>query len=263
VRQTPVKGTLVNTTYLVYVGGAGDENQNVLTAAAVPVHEWASTLTELRCCERSVNEGSRLQTTDVLAALPFDLRCSSMAESVGSSPLAARTRNKVAEEAFSAIRSSRDLRVLSVFAQKEREKDSVGTNKLYDELVGFIDEFCYFNGSYAIVWYNCDAVVLERETVTSARNDRVPQLVLERPICASEEAFEFVQIAGLLAYAAHHAILRDRGLQFSENYLEAEAYKSLLHPTPQSGRIWPGSIENDVSPHFDHELGVRGYPPSA
>lgn len=251
--NSPVPGGLNDTTYLVYVDDSGDERQDLLTALAIPVEVWSSTLESWKKFRRWTEKKLKVPPDVELHALELGTN----AKGRGAlAHLPSGDRNKLSMAAFNTLKASGMLRVLTVYAPLPE-----GSGGLYDPLVAFLEEFCEFHRSHAVVWYDGTAASLE--TVTRSVHRRLPysRRVLEDPRGYSSKESHLIQMVDFIAYSAHQAVLNDRGLGSSDTFLREKAYQSLLPTSSSTGLIWPGAHDADKFPAFDHELGIREYPP--
>lgn len=251
--NNPVTGGLLGTTYLVYVDDSGDENQDLLTALAIPVPVWADTLHAWKNFRRWAARRSNIPTNTELHAL--DLGTNSNAGRDELSALKPSERNKITNAAFRTIRSIAELRVLTVFAPVPE-----GSGKLYPKLVEFVEEFCQFHDSHAIIWYDGTAENLIRSTRAVHRALPYTRRVLEDPRGYASSDSHLIQMADFIAHSAHHAVLNDCGIGPADSYLRQHAYSELLPADDAPGHVWPGGIDAAGFPCFTHELGIRGYP---
>jgi len=251
--NNPVPGGLLNTTYLVYVDDSGDETQDLLTALAIPVEVWADTLKAWKDFRRWVARRFGIPTSTELHAL--NLGTNSNAGRDELSALKPGKRNKTTRSAFKTIGSIAELRVLTVFAPHPE-----GSGKLYPKLITFVEEFCEFHSSHAVIWYDGTAESLARFTRATHRALPYSRLVLEDPRGYDSSESHLIQMADFIAHSAHHAVLNDRGIGLADSYLRQHAYLKLLPADDVSGLVWPGGIDADGFPCFTHRLGIRGYP---
>ena len=164
-------------------------------------------------------------------------------------------RNKITKAAFSTIWSIAELRVLTVFAPVPE-----GSGKLYPQLVAFVEEFCAFHHSYAVIWYDGTAENLARSTRAAHRALPYSRRVLEDPRGYASSESHLIQMTDFIAHSAHHAVLNDRGIGPADSYLRQHAYSKLLSADDAPGNVWPGGIDATSFPCFTHKLGIRGYP---
>lgn len=251
--NNPVPGGLLDTTYLVYVDDSGGETQDLLTALAVPVEVRADALKAWKEFRLWVAQRFDIPTSTELHAL--NLGTNSNAGRDELSALKPGKRNKVTRAAFSTIRSIAELRVLTVFAPVPE-----GSGKLYPQLVAFVEEFCKFHRSHAVIWYDGTAGNLARSTRATHRALPYSRLVLEDPIGYDSSQSHLIQMTDFIAHSAHHAVLNDRGIGPADSFLRQHAYLKLLPADDVSGLVWPGGIDADGFPCFTHKLGIRGYP---
>ena len=251
--NNPVPGGLLNTTYLVYVDDSGDETQDLLTALAIPVEVWADTLQAWKDFRRWIARRFDIPTITELHAL--NLGTNSNAGRDKLSAIKPGERNQITKAAFSMIGSIAELRVLTVFAPVAE-----GSGKLYPKLVAFVEEFCEFHNSHAVIWYDGTAESLALSTRATHRALPYSRLVLEDPIGYDSSRSHLIQMTDFIAHSAHHAVLNDRGIGPADSYLRECAYLKLLPADDVSGQVWPGGIDTDGFPCFTHKLGIRGYP---
>ena len=254
--NNPVPGGLANTTYLVYVDDSGDETQDLLTALAIPVPVWADTLQAWKKFRRWVVRQFGVPTSTELHAL--DLGTNSNTGRGKLPPLKPGDRNQITSAAFRTIRSIAELRVLTEFAPVPE-----GSGGLYPRLVAFIEEFCEFHDSHAIIWYDGTAENLARSTRAAHRALPYSRRVLEDPTGYDSSESHLIQMTDFIAHSAHHAVLNDRGTGPADSYLREHAYNELLPTVDTPGHVWPGGIDADGLTCFAHRLGIRDYPPRA
>ena len=251
--NNPVPGGLLSTTYLVYVDDSGDETQDLLTALAIPVSVWARSLQAWKQFRIWVARRFGIPTGTELHAL--DLGTNSNAGRGKLPRLEPGDRNKIASAAFRTIRSIAELRILTVFALVPE-----GSGNLYPQLVAFVEDFCTFHDSHAVVWYDGTAEDLARSTRATHRALPYSRRVLEDPRGYDSSESHLVQMADFIAHSAHQAVLNDRGLGAADSYLREHAYLELLPASGAPGHVWPGGIDADNFPCFLQRLGIRGYP---
>lgn len=251
--NNPVPGGLLNTTYLVYVDDSGDENQDLLTALAIPVEVWANTLQTWKGFRRWIARQFDIPTSTELHAL--NLGTNSNAGRDKLSALKPGDRNQITKAAFSMIGSIAELRVLTVFSPVPE-----GSGKLYPQLVAFVEEFCEFHNSHAVMWYDGTAESLGRSTRATHRALPYSRRVLEDPSGYDSSESHLIQMTDFIAYSAHHAVLNDSGIGLADSYLRQHAYLKLLPTDDVPGLIWPGGIDAAGFPCFTHRLGIRDYP---
>ncbi|MCQ3809621.1 MAG: hypothetical protein KTV68_03610 [Acidimicrobiia bacterium] len=251
--NNPVPGGLLDTTYLVYVDDSGDETQDLLTALAIPTPVWAKTLQVWKKYRRWVAQRYDIPTNTELHAL--DLGTNSNAGRDRLSALQPGDRNKITTAAFSMIGSIAELRVLTVFAPVPE-----GSGKLYPQLVAFVEEFCAFHHSHAVIWYDGTAENLARSTRAAHRALPYSRRVLEDPRGYASSESHLIQMTDFIAHSAHHAVLNDRRIGPADSYLRQHAYSKLLPADDAPGHVWPGGIDAAGFSCFTHKLGIRGYP---
>ena len=251
--NNPVRGGLLHTTYLVYVDDSGDETQDLLTALAIPVSVWADTLQAWKKFRRWVAQRFDIPTSTELHAL--DLGTNSNAGRGKLPALAPGDRNQITKAAFGTIGSIAKLRVLTVFAPVPE-----GSGKLYSQLVAFVEEFCEFHNSHAVIWYDGTAENQTQSTRAVHRALPYSRRVLEDPRGYASSESHLVQMTDFIAHSAHHAVLNDRGVGPADSYLRQHAYSKLLPTDDDPGHVWPGGIDTAGFPCFTHKLGIRGYP---
>ena len=254
--NNPVPGGLLGTTYLVYVDDSGDETQDLLTALAIPVTAWADTLQAWKKFRSWVARRFGIHTNTELHALDLGTYSNVGRDELPS--LKPGDRNEITDAAFRTIISTAELRVLTVFAPVAE-----GSGGLYPRLVAFVDEFCEFHDSHAVIWYDGTAENLARSNRATHRALPYSRRVLEDPMGYDSSESHLIQISDLIAYSAHHALLNDRGSGPANSYLREHAYLKLLPTDDAPGRVWPGGIDADGLPCFAHRLGIRDYPPKA
>ena len=250
--NNPVPGGLLDTTYLVYVDDSGDETQDLLTALAVPVTAWANTLRAWTDFRRWVAKKFGVPASTELHAL--DMGTNSDAGRGKLPPLKAGDRNKITRSAFNTMRSIPELRMLTVFAPVPE-----GSGKLYAQLVAFVEEFCTFHDSHAVIWYDGTAEDLARSTRATHRALPYSRRVLEDPRGYDSAESHLIQMADFIAHSAHHAVLNDRGDGPADSYLRERAYSALLPGDDAPGHVWPGGVDAIGFPCFAQRLGIRGY----
>ena len=250
--NNPVPGGLVDTTYLVYVDDSGDETQDLLTALAIPVSVWADTLQAWKEFRRWVTRRFDIPTSAELHAL--DLGTNSNAGRGKLPRLKPGDRNKITSAAFGTIGSIAELRVLTVFAPVAE-----GSGKLYPRLVAFVEDFCEFHDSHAVVWYDGTAEDQARSTRAAHRALPYSRRVLEDPRGYDSSESHLIQMTDFIAHSAHHAVLNDRGIGPADSYLRGHAYSELLPAGDAPGHVWPGGVDADGFPYFAQQLGIRGY----
>lgn len=251
--NSPVPGGLTDTTYLVYVDDSGDETQDLLSALAIPVEVWADTLRKWKGFRRWVDRKFSIPPSVELHALDLGTNAKT-----GRGPLAelpVGSRNKIAKAAYSTLLGTPQLRVLTIYAPVPE-----GSGSLYSSLVEFIEQFCAFHDAHAIIWYDGTAESLAKVTRAAHRALPYSRRVLEDPHGYSSADSHLIQMIDFIAYAAHHAILNDLGVGPADTYLRQDAYRALLPHQDRPGMIWPGTLDGDGFPTFDHSLGIRGYP---
>ena len=251
--NNPVPGGLLDTTYLVYVDDSGDETQDLLTALAIPVDVWTNTLQAWKSFRSWAAQRFDIPTSTELHAL--NLGTNSNAGRDKLSALKPSERNMVTKAAFSTIGSIAELRVLTMLAPVPE-----GSGKLYPKLITFVEEFCEFHSSHAVIWYDGTAESLARSTRAAHRALPYSRLVLEDPRGYDSSESHLIQMADFIAHSAHHAVLNDCGIGPADSYLRERAYLKLLPADDVSGQVWPGGIDADGFPCFAHKLGIRGYP---
>ncbi len=153
-------------------------------------------------------------------------------------------RNRITKAAFSTIRSIAELRVLTVFAPLPG-----GSGKLYSQLVAFVEEFCAFHDSYAVIWYDGTAENQAQTNRAVHRNLPYSRRVFEDPRGYASSESHLIQMTGFIAHSAHHAVLNDRGISPADSYLRQHAYSKLLPADDFSGHVWPGGIDNHRQAH--------------
>ena len=252
----PVPGGLLDTTYLVYIDDSGDENQDLLTALAIPVTVWAETLRTWRKFRSWVARRFDIHADTELHAL--DLGTNSNAGRVPLPGLKPGDRNEITDAAFRTITSTSELRVLTVSAPV-----AAGSGGLYPRLVAFVEEFCEYHRSHAVIWYDGTAESLARSNRATHRSLPYSRRVLEDPMGYDSSESHLIQMSDLIAHSAHHAVLNDRGTGLADSYLRQHAYLKLLPTDDDSGHVWPGGIDGDGFPCFAHRLGIRDYPTKA
>lgn len=250
--NTPVPGGLLDTTYLVYVDDSGDETQDLLTALAIPVSVWAGTLQAWKQFRKWVARKFDIPTSTELHAL--DLGTNSNAGRGTLPRLEPGDRNKITRSAFKTIASVPELRVMTVFAPVPE-----GSGRLYPQLIAFIEEFCTFHNSHAVVWYHGTGENLTRSTRTVHRILPYSRRVLEDPRGYDSSESHLIQMADFIAHSTHHAVLNDRGDGPADSYLREHAYSALLPSGNAPGHVWPGGSDSDDFPCFAQRLGIRGY----
>ena len=251
--NNPVAGGLLNTTYFVYVDDSGDETQDLLTALAIPVPVWADTLQAWKKFRRWVARRYHIPTNVELHAL--DLGTNSNAGRGVLSRLKPGDRNDITRAAFKTIKSIAELRVLTVF-----KPVAAGSGKLYPNLVAFVEEFCKFHDSHAVIWYDGTAESLARSTRAVHRALPYTRRVLEDPRGYASSESHLIQMADFVAHLAHHAVLNDRGVGPADSYLRECAYSALLSADNTPGQVWPSGLDTGGLPCFAPRLGIRGYP---
>lgn len=243
----------MDTTYLVYVDDSGNENQDLLTALAIPVDDWAEALERWKKFREWVHTKFGIPPSTELHALDLGTNSSD-----GRGPLVGlrkEQRNKVAKSAFSTLRSTPTLRALSIYKNVPE-----GSGSLYEPLIEFLGEFCQFHDSFAVVWYDGTAKSLEDITRSVHRALPDDRRVLEDPRGYSSADSHLIQMADFVAYSAHHAVLNDKGIGPSDTYLREKAYASLLPNEESPGLVWPGAVDGDDFPVFRNPTGIRNYP---
>lgn len=251
--NNPVPGGLLGTTYFVYVDDSGDETQDLLTALAIPVPVWADTLQAWKKFRRWVARRYDIPTGTELHAL--DLGTNSKAGRGQLPRLEPGDRNDITRAAFSTIRSIAELRVLTVF-----EPVAEGSGKLYSDLIAFVEEFCKFHDSHAVIWFDGTGEGLARPNRAVHRALPYTRRVLEDPRGYSSHESHLIQMADFIAHSAHHAVLNDRGVGLADSYLRQRAYSALLSADNTPGQVWPSGLDASGLPWFAHRLGIRGYP---
>ena len=251
--NNPVPGGLLGTTYLVYVDDSGDETQDLLTALAIPVTAWAGTLKAWKEFRRWAARRFGIKTNTELHAL--DLGTNSNAGRGDLPRLEPGDRTMIARSALRTIKSIAGLRVLTVFAPVAE-----GSGGLYPQLVAFVEEFCEFHNSHAVIWYDGTARSLARSTRVVHRTLPYSRRVLEDPVGYDSSQSHLIQMADLIAYSAHHAVLNGRGIGPADSYLREHAYCKLLPTGGTPGHVWPGGLDAAGFPCFTQKLGIRGYP---
>ncbi|WP_419845678.1 DUF3800 domain-containing protein [Candidatus Poriferisocius sp.] len=251
--NNPVPGGLLDTTYLVYVDDSGDEYQDLLTGLAIPVAVWADTLQAWKKFRRWAAKRFDIPTSTELHAL--NLGTNSNAGRDKLSALKPGDRNQITKAAFSTIGSIAELRVLTVFAPVPG-----GSGKLYSQLVEFVEEFCAFHDSHAVIWYDGTAGNQAQTNRAVHRNLPYSRRVLEDPRGYDSSESHLIQMTDFIAHSAHHAVLNDRGTGPADSYMRQHAYSKLLPADDAPGHVWPGGIDADGFPCFTHQLGIRGYP---
>ena len=249
----PVPGGLLNTTYCVYVDDSGDETQDLLTALAIPVSEWGVTLQTWKDFRRWVARRFDIPTSTELHAL--DLGTNSKAGRGELPRLKPGDRNNITRAAFSTIKSIAELRVLTVF-----KPVAEGSGMLYPNLVAFVEEFCEFHDSHAVIWYDGTAESQARSTRAVHRALPYTRRVLEDPRGYASSESHLIQMADFIAHSAHHAVLNDRGVGPADSYLRERAYSELLSADNTPGQVWPSGLDASGLPCFVQRLGIRGYP---
>ena len=135
-----------------------------------------------------------------------------------------------------------------------------GSGRLYQRLVEFVEQFCEFHYSHAVIWYDGTARSLARSTRAVHRALPYSRRVLEDPVGYDSSESHLIQMADFIAYSAHHAVLNDRGSGSADSYLREHAYSELLPTDDTPGQVWPGGIDAVGFPCFTQKLGIRGYP---
>ncbi len=153
-------------------------------------------------------------------------------------------RNRITKAAFSTIGSIAELRVLTVFAPVPE-----GSGKLYSRLVAFVEEFCAFHDSHAVIWY--DGTADNQAQINQAVHRTLPysRRVLEDPRGYASSESHLIQMTDFIAHSAHHAMLNDLGTGPADSYLRQHAYSKLLPADDSSGHVWPGGIDNHRQEH--------------
>ncbi|WP_419915883.1 DUF3800 domain-containing protein [Candidatus Poriferisodalis sp.] len=251
--NNPVPGGLLGTTYLVYVDDSGDESQDLLTALAIPATVWADTLQAWKKFRSWVARQFGIHADTELHAL--DLGTNSNAGRGQLPSLEPGDRSKITRAALSTIRSIAELRILTEFAPVPE-----GSGGLYPRLVAFVEEFCKFHDSHAIIWYDGTAESLARSTRATHRSLPYSRRVLEDPMGYDSSESHLIQMSDFIAHSAHHAVLNDRGIGSADSYLRKHAYLKLLPTVDTPGHVWPGGIDAVGFPCFAQRLGIRGYP---
>lgn len=242
------KLSIQDTTYLVYVDDSGDENQDLLTAVAIPVESWTSLLENWKKYRRWVAKRHGVPTATELHAL--DLGTNSKGERGDLPQLKPGQRNHIAKAGFQTLAAGEWIRVMTVFAPVPE-----GSGKLYSVMVEFLEEFCAFHDSHAIVYYDGTAESLQRVTTTVHRNLDYSRRVLEDPRGYSSSESHLIQIADFAAYAAHQGVLKNLDIGKTDTFLRDQAYDHLL----KTNMIWPGGLDKNQFPSFTHPLGIRGF----
>lgn len=252
--NSPVPGGMLATTYFVYIDDSGDGTQDILTALAIPVTAWTDLLEKWKRFRRWVDRKYGLPPNVELHAVDLGTNAEEGRRELAGLQIYAR--NKIAQKAFQILRSTQELRVLTVHAPVAE-----GSGDLYGPLIEFVEEFCSFHRSHAAVWYDGTAQNLQDSTKAVHRRLPSTRRVLEDPRGYSSTDSHFIQMADFIAYAAHQAILNDRGIGKSNTYLREHAYTALLPDVERSiaGLVWPGAIDNDGFPAFVDALGIRNY----
>jgi len=296
--NSPVPGGYTDTTYFVYIDDSGNEGHDVLTAIAVPAPKWAETLqtwkkfrrwvykkyqippsVELHALDLGTNSKRQIERTDEgdvfhaeylpLAHLdPLDpaLTAHDAAPSIDeSSVLEVFERNQISKSAFTTLANGMPwLRVLTVY-----KPVASGSGSLYEPLIKFVDDYCGWHKSFAVIWFDGTAPSLHKVTRGVHRGLSYDRRVLEDARGYSSADSHFIQMADFVAYSAHHAVLndlRDRDSTAAgpkpsgQTYLRNEAYQTLLRRSGIPGLVWPGAKDKEDFPVFGHRLGIRGYP---
>ncbi len=259
--NSPFSGTLRETTYLVYIDDSGNETNDSLTALAIPVDIWAKHLKEWKSFRsRLAQKESHSVPVDVeLHGVGLGTPSNNNSEPIVQAVPSPERRNKYSKQAFQILTKSSEIRIMTVYKAVPE-----GSGDLYSDLIEFVEEFCEWHDSHAIVWYDGLGQGIEKRFKTVHRSLPYSRRVLEDPRGYDSKESHLIQMADLVAYAAHQAILNDStGRKREGTYLRSEAYKDLLpgaHKWQPNSLVWPGGKNADGFPCFDHPLGIRGYP---
>lgn len=250
--NSPVAGSCTRTTYMVYIDDSGDSNQDLLTALAIPVEIWADHLKHWKDFRTRL---ARRSSDPIPASVELHGVELGTNSKTGDGPifdLEPGSRRKITEKAFQVLRNSPQLRVLSVYAPQ-----ASGSAGLYESLLEFVNEFCAWLDSYAIIWYDGTDPGLARRRRAVHRQLPYTRRILEDPTGYSSEESHLLQMVDLLAYSAHQAILNaldTAGSTRRNTYLRTDAYNDVL----KSNLVWPGGLDSDRLPVWTHPLGIRG-----
>jgi len=231
----------------VYIDDSGDETQDLLTAVAIPVTSWTALLENWKKYRQWVARKHNISTSTELHAL--DLGTNSKGQRGDLPRLKPGQRNAITRAGFQTLAAGEGIRVLTVFAPVPE-----GSGKLYSAMVEFLEEFCFFHNSHAIVYYDGTAESLQKVTTTVHRNLDYSRRILEDPRGYSSSESHLIQMADFAAYAAHQAVLNNLGAGKADTFLRDKAYDHLL----SADMIWPGGLDDDQFPSFTHRLGIRG-----
>lgn len=237
--------SIQRTTYLVYIDDSGDEHNNVLSALCIPAPHWTDYLERWKKYRHWMYRKYKVSTGGEFHSVEVGSTKRGQRDVAGTA-LRLEDRNDIAVKALASIAALAEIRILSVY-----EAGPCGKRDLYAPLIDFVEEFCEFTDSTALVWFDGTADSLYVPRRQHHRRMSYSRRVLEDPRPLSSTESHLIQLADVAAYCTHQHMLnvaagRDRGRTTLRS-----GYTQLAH------LVWPEGPDSEGFPASPTGLGVR------
>lgn len=246
-------------TYLVYVDDSGDEENDLLSALCLPVHQWGGYLLSWkkyrRWIERQIGlppsvelhaeellSRSKMHATDPISGQEYVIP-----ERIERTSGQLIQRSSIFRTGMKVIGSFSEAKLFTCWAAGPN-----GSTDLYAQvLLPWLEERFLVEDSWGIVWYDGTAESLVDRHRADHRSLPFSRRVLEDANHESSQHSHFLQMADLCVHAAYKSIRADEGHESRDDVIGA--YQELR------ALIVPGEADGDGFPDHHDERGIRGY----
>ena len=248
------------TTWLIYVDDSGNEEHDLLSAVCIPIDNWLTYLVEWKKYRRYVEKKTGLPPSIELHGEEMLRRGDLVVTDKEGKPLTipeqrdpespSTARTAVFDAGLRTIGSFSAVRLLTVYAPVPN-----GQGGLYEDLIGWLEQWLACNGGHGLVWFDGTDQGLDRLRRAVHRGLPITdRRVIEDPTGRDSRHSHLLQIADLVVHAAFKGIRAHEGHETRPTI--ADGYKSRL-----SGLLEPALYDGDGFPLSDGNLDIRGYSP--